>query len=635
MKKTNHIIIKMTLLITFGLVLVALLLLVRYSLISRVPTVDAVIVYTDETLSDEVRIGDLLSRMSLREKIGQMALVERNSLLAPEDLANYGIGALLSGAGSKPEDNTPAGWQKMIGGFEVAARQSRLQIPILYGVDAIHGHGNLIGATIFPHAIGLGAANDPKLVAAVAKATAEEVTTTGINWSYSPNLDVPQDMRWGRVYEAFSDDPKRVADLGAAYLTGMQTAGKNSLGDSRLSLLGTPKHYLGAGGMVWNTSSNKNFKIDQGMTPINEEALRNIYLPPYKAVVTAGALSIMVGLQSYGDTKMSAQHYLVTDVLKGELGFSGFVVSDWYSVYEIPGGDFIAATRAINAGIDMVMLPFAYEEFIRNVSWAVTLGLISEKRIDDAVTRILRAKFATGLFDTSSLVKDVAVVGSADHRTLARTAVAQSQVVLKNEADILPLPRTTPRVYIAGSAADNIGKQSGAWTIEWQGIDGNWLPGATSILAGFKAVSPNTKFTYSVDGVFATGSPKAAIGIAVVGEKPYAEGWGDTAQPRLTDEDLVAIENLKKVADKVIVVLVTGRPLLITDEIEDWDALLVAWLPGSEGAGVGDVLFGRVSSTGTLPLQWPARIEDVPVPAVGDQVNAPGLLFPRGAGLSI
>lgn len=635
MMKTKHVIIKMTLLIISGLTLLALLLFVRYSLLVRIPTVTTMPIYTDEALSDEVRIADLLSRMSLKEKIGQMSLIERNSVLAPEDLASYGIGALLSGAGSKPDNNTRAGWQTMTSNFEITSRGSRLQIPILYGVDAIHGHGNVLGATIFPHNIGLGATNDPELVSAVARATAEEVTATGVTWSYSPNLDVPQDMRWGRVYEAFSDDPVLVSKLGAAYLKGMQSSSKKHHSDVRVALLGTPKHYLGAGGMVWNSSSNKNFKIDQGITPVDEQTLRAVYLPPYKEAVAAGALSIMVGLQSYGDTKMSAEHYLVSDVLKGELGFSGFVVSDWYSVYEIPGGDFLAATRAINAGVDMVMLPFEYKQFVRNVSFAVTLGLVSSHRVDDAVTRILRAKFATGLFDKSSQIKDEKVIGNDTHRTLARKAVAQSQVVLKNTDQILPLSPAISRVYVAGSAADNIGKQSGAWTVEWQGIDGNWLPGATSILAGFKQIAPAASFIFAADGVYATNSPKAALGIAVVGEKPYAEGWGDTAEPRLSTEDLTAIANLKKVATKVVVVLVTGRPLLIADEIAGWDALVVAWLPGSEGMGVGEVLFGIAKSTGTLPLQWPARIGDVPVSSVGDQVNSPALLFPRGAGLVI
>lgn len=624
-----------------ALVLIALLVLClalfawRWHTLSNIPIVTDEAFYLNSELPDSVRITDLLSRMTMREKIGQMALVEKNSLLASEDLATYNIGALLSSAGSKPDINTASGWLDLVTGYKASALQSRLHIPLLYGVDAIHGHGNVPGATIFPHALGLGATNDPDLVSKVAKATADEVTATGINWSYSPDLDIPTDIRWGRVYEAFSDSPDIVASLGSAYVSGLQQKDVSTL-HSRVALLATPKHYLGAGSMLWNSSSNKNYHIDQGTTPVDDEALKNIYLPPFKAAIDAGALSVMVGLQSWGDTKLSAEHHLITDVLKNDLDFTGFVVSDWYSVYEIPGGDFIAAVRGINAGVDMVMLPFDYKNFVRNVSFAHSLGLISTKRIDDANRRILRAKFAAGLFDTDKKTEtssELTNIGSAEHRALARTAVAQSLVLLKNE-NVLPLKKDIQKILVAGSSADNVGRQSGAWTVEWQGIDGNWLPGATSILAGIQStVLPNTKIEYSATADFPAVAKLADVGIAVVGEAPYAEGWGDNASPKLSDVDIATIHKLKTLAKKVVVVLVTGRPLIITDEIKNWDGAVVAWLPGSEGAGVSDVLFGKKPFTATLPISWPASLEQLPVRNVGTTANGTELLFKRGFGL--
>jgi beta-glucosidase len=602
----------------------------RWHSLNSVPVISGDAVYLNPELPDEVRISDLLSRMTVREKIGQMALVEKNSLIKPEDLVDYNIGALLSSAGSKPATNTSEGWTELVDGYKAEALKTRLHIPILYGVDAVHGHGNLPGATIFPHDLALGATNDPKLVNAIAKATAEEVTATGINWSYSPNLDIPTDIRWGRVYEAFSDNPDIVASLGSAYVSGLQQKTDSAL-NSRVAILATAKHYIGAGSMLWNTSSNKNYHIDQGTAPIDENALRNIYLPPFKSAIDAGALSVMVGLQSWGNTKLSAEYHLITDVLKHDLGFSGFVVSDWYSVYEIPGGDFVAAIRGINAGVDMVMLPFDYKSFVRNVSVAYSLGFISSDRIDDANRRILRAKFAARLFDANNMATtSQTAVGSVEHRALARKAVAESLVLLKNE-NILPLKKDHQRILVAGSSADNIGRQSGAWTFEWQGIDGNWLPGATSILSGIKSVvGPSTKILYNATATFATSTTLADVGIAVVGEAPYAEGWGDNASPRLSDDDIATINKLKTLAKKVVVVLVSGRPLIITDQIKDWDALVVAWLPGSEGAGVADGLFGSTPFTGTLPISWPASLAQLPVKFPGKTADGTELLFKQG-----
>ncbi len=432
------------------------------------------------------------------------------------------------------------------------------------------------------------------------------------------------------TYETFSDDPELVSRLGSAYIRGLQ---KNTLvPSSTIAILATPKHYIGAGGMLWGSSSNENFKIDQGMTPVNELKLRTHYLPPFEDAIKTGAMSVMVGLNSWGDTKLAASTYLIQNILKGELGFKGFVVSDWYGVYEIPGGNYRAAVTAINAGVDMVMLPFDYEEFVHDVRRGARNGDISEERINDAVTRILTAKFQLGLFD-AHIEHELQTIGSLSHRALAREAVAKSLVLLKNDAGILPMQMDKTVIRIAGSAADNVGIQSGAWTIEWQGIDGNWLPGGTSILEGIKEVGEHSIIEFDAEADFGSTIPKADVGIAVVGEAPYAEGWGDNSNPSLSEGDLRVIQKLKDVSERVIVILVTRRPLIITNEIKNWDAVVVAWLPGSEGAGVGDVLFGKKPFTGTLPLPWPTSIEQLPI-VNGRTTDGTLPLFPRYFGLS-
>jgi beta-glucosidase len=595
-----------------------------------IPPHDAL--YRQASFPIEERIDDLIARMTLAEKIGQMALVEKNSIHNPDDIATYGIGALLSGFGANPEKNSGEGWAAMVGDFVAYSRTSRLGIPILYGVDAIHGHSNVVGATVFPHFIGLGASGDAALVTDVARATGEELRATNVRWSFSPTLDLPRDIRWGRTYETFSDDPVLVARLGAAYVNGLQE-GVQGGATSTISVLSTPKHFIGAGSMVWGSSSNHNFSVDQGTTVPDEEALRTEYLPPFKAAIDAGAQSIMVGLNSWGESKLSAEKYLVTTVLKSDLGFQGFAVSDWYGVYEIPGSEYTAAVTAINAGIDMVMLPFDYKPFVKNVTRAVRIGDINESRINDAVRRILRAKFALGLFEADAATTPVSAVGGSEHRALARKAVASSLVLLKNEHGALPISDDIQNIRIAGSAADNVGRQMGAWSVEWQGIDGNWLPGSTSILEGIRArAGDSVHIEYEPTGAFMR-RDIADLGIAVVGEAPYAEGWGDREYPILSTEDLAAIKKLQETSRRVVVVLVSGRPLLVSNEIDSWDGVVAAWLPGSEGAGVADVLFGDVPFTGTLPLPWPHHSEQLPITVEGETADGTPVLFPRYFGL--
>ncbi len=589
------------------------------------PPADAL--YKQKEAPIDLRVIDLLSRMTLSEKIGQMALVDKDSLIKPVDIIRYNLGGMLSGASAKPPLNTPQGWQNMIEAYKAQAAKSRLQIPLLYGADANHGSANVPGATIFPHSIGLGATGNAGLVQQVAAATAQEVAAEGINWTYSPSLDEPSDIRWGRVYEAFSDSPALNALLGAAYIDGIQAPN----GD--MKMVATAKHYIGAGAMLWNTSANKNYKIDQGTTAVNENLLEQEYLPPYAAAIQAGVGSVMVGLNHYGKERVIDSHYLITDKLKTELGFKGFVVSDWYGMYEASKTSIYQSNiNAINAGVDMAMLPYDYKSFVRDVTEAVKSNQISESRIDDAVSRILYVKFKAGLFDATAAPPPVSDVGAASHRALARQVASASAVLLKNSGHVLPL-KAGQHVLIAGSGADNFGRQAGGWTLEWQGVDGNWPVGTTSILAGLRQVAPTgTKLEYSQNASFVAG-PKADIGLAIISEKPAAEGWDDNATPTLEASDLQVIAQLKKRANKVVVIVVAGRPLLIQNQLSSWDGLVMAWLPGSEGEGIADVIFGKTPFTGHLPLPWPSSTAQLPITSDGKTKDGTAVLFARGFGL--
>ncbi|MFA6100241.1 MAG: glycoside hydrolase family 3 protein [Patescibacteria group bacterium] len=583
------------LLITAVLVYVFL----KPSIFSRVPGNQTGLPYQNSALSTEERVTDLMSRMTSAEKIGQMALIEKNSVSDLNDIARYGLGALMSGGGGKPDDNMPEGWLRMVKNFQNYSRKTRLGIPLLYGVDANHGHSNIPGATIFPHFIGLGATKDPNLVRDIARATAEEVAATGINWVYSPDLDVVQDTRWGRTYETFGSDSSWVGILGQAYIDGLQ-----SYDQTGLKIAATAKHYIGNGSTAWGSSTNKNFFIDQGNSKISEDELRKIHLEPFKQAVAANVKSVMVGLNEWNGEKVSTNKHLLTDILKQELGFKGFVVSDWYGVYEKEPDKYKALVKAINAGVDMVMLPFDYKFFSESMHQALAQGDISQARVDDAVRRILEVKFEIGLFDKPAAdTSDLKTIGSKPHRELARKAVRESLVLLKNNHAV-PISKTTPRILVSGSAADNIGQQSGGWTVEWQGIDGNWIPG-TSILKGIRdMVSPNSKVEYDLKGNFSDQAGLADVGIAIVGETPYAEGWGDKKDLKLSAQDVAAISNLKKFSQKTIVIIISGRPLNIKEYAKDWDAVIAAWLPGSEGQGVADALFGDYPFTGFLPVSW-------------------------------
>ena len=585
-------------------------------------------------------VEELLSQMSLDEKIGQMTQVEKNSL-SPGVIKQYCIGSVLSGGGGNPADNSPAGWVEMVSSFQKEALETRLGIPILYGVDAVHGHNNLVGAVIFPHNIGLGASRNARLAARIGRATAEELAATGVHWNFAPTVAVPHDLRWGRTFEGFGQDTQLVTQLSTAYIEGLQSHSLNQ----PLSILATAKHYFGDGGTTWGTSRMRfpipegysfenqdgrfDFMIDQGDNRLDEATLRAVHLTPYIAAIRAGLQVVMASLSSWNGLKMHAHHYLLTEVLKGELGFAGFIVSDWAGIDQVSDDYYQAVVTAINAGIDMSMVPVDYERFIFSVKRAVNEGDIPIERIDDAVYRILRVKFISGLFEHPLPEPSyLSLVGSAEHRELGREAVAKSLVLLKNKGEILPLPKTTPTILVSGQAADDIGLQCGGWTIEWLGKAGAITPG-TTILDGIRAaVSITTRVIYNKEARFDQfGKEDEQVGIVVLAESPYAEGFGDRADLTLPIEDIQLIERMRQHCQKLVVILLSGRPLILTDQLPFIDALVAAWLPGTEGQGVADVLFGGLPFIGKLPYSWPRSMNQIPM-QMEDQP-----LFPYGYGL--
>jgi beta-glucosidase len=598
------------------------------------PTLGAPI-YTDPSQPTADRVADLLVRMTMDEKIGQMTQVELGSIRS-DDITTYFIGSLLSGGDGNPSSNNPQGWLDLVKGFQDKAMATRLKIPIIYGIDATHGNGHLFGATIFPQESGIGAAHDPALAYKVGQATAEEMLATGVPWTFSPMVSVTQDIRWGRTYESYSEDTQLTTSLAEAYVKGLQTIpeGAPQTQGQTLFTLATAKHYLGDGATIWGSSRTGSYKLDQGNVQVDEATMRKLYLPPYEATVKAGVLSVMPSFSSWKGTKMHAQKYWLTNVLKDELGFDGFVISDWAGINQVNSDYYTAVVTAINAGVDMSMVPTDYMSFISTMKQAVEKGDISEDRINDAVGRILTVKFTLGLFEQPYPGAEfVKTVRSEEHVAIARQAVQESLVLLKNDGNALPIAKDTRKIYVAGQAADDIGMMCGGWTITWQGQTGSIQLG-TTILSGIKAaVSSGTTVEYKKTGEF---TDKADVGIVVVGEIPYAEGLGDKADLSLSAADAQAINAVRPLVDKLIVVIVSGRPLIITDQLDMVDAWVAAWLPGTEGGGVSDVLFGDVPFIGKLPFTWPRSNEQLPINKnnAGGKTGCEAPLFPYGYGLA-
>ncbi|WP_328510522.1 glycoside hydrolase family 3 C-terminal domain-containing protein [Streptomyces mirabilis] len=590
--------------------------------------------YLDPKLPVKKRVADLVSRMSLEEKAGQMTQAERGALTAQGDIATYDLGSLLSGGGSTPTPNTPEAWAKMIDAFQLRAQATRFQIPLIYGVDAVHGHNNLTGATIMPHNIGIGAARDPQLAERTGAVTAAEVRATGIPWDFAPCLCVTRDERWGRSYESFGEDPALVESM-ETMIQGLQGAANGKDLKRNDKVLATAKHFVGDGGTEYGSSTTGSYTIDQGVTKVTRQQLEAVHLAPYQTAVDRGIGSVMPSYSSLdilgdgqGPVKMHARADMINGVLKDRMGFDGFVISDWQAIDQIPG-DYASDVRtSINAGLDMIMVPYAYKDFRTTLVDEVRAGRVSEARVNDAVSRILTQKFKLGLFekpyaDTSG----AAQIGSAGHRAVAREAAAKSQVLLKNATGVLPLKKSQ-KVYVAGSNADDLGNQTGGWTITWQGASGKHTDG-TTILQGMRNAGGDV--TYSKDASAPTSGYD--VGVVVVGETPYAEGVGDVGNGNdlaLTPADQAAVDKVCA-AMKCAVLIVSGRPQLIGDRLGEIDALVASWLPGTEGDGVADVLYGKRAFTGQLPVTWPKSEAQLPI-NVGDASYDPQ--FPYGWGLT-
>ncbi|MFF5405949.1 glycoside hydrolase family 3 N-terminal domain-containing protein [Streptomyces misionensis] len=589
--------------------------------------------YLNPKLPVRKRVADLLSRMSLQEKAGQMTQAERDGLV-PGDIAAYDLGSLLSGGGSTPTPNTPEAWARMIDGFQLRARATRFQIPLIYGVDAVHGHNNLYGATVMPHNIGLGATRDPRLAERTGAVTAAEVRATGVPWDFAPCVCVSRDERWGRSYESFGEDPALVESM-ETVIQGLQGRADGSDLSRDDKVLATAKHYVGDGGTAYGSSTTGTYTIDQGVTTVTRQQLEDIHLAPFKTAVQRGIGTVMPSFSSLditgdgkGAVKMTARGDMINGELKDRMGFDGFVISDWNAIDQLPGDYPDRVRTAVNAGVDMMMVPSTYKEFSTTLVDEAKAGRVGAARIDDAVSRILTEKFELGLFehpyaDTSG----AAAIGSPAHRAVARQAAAESQVLLKNSGGLLPLKKSQ-KVYVAGSDADDIGNQTGGWTLTWQGASGNTVPG-TTILQGMREAGGNV--TYSKDASAPTGGYD--VGVVVVGETPYAEGVGDVGNGHslsLSAADRAAVDKVCG-AMKCVVLIVSGRPQLIGDRLGEIDSLVASWLPGTEGEGVADVLYGDRPFTGQLPVTWPRSESQLPI-NVGDASYDPQ--FPYGWGLT-
>lgn len=575
-------------------------------------------------------VSKLVSSMTLEEKIGQMTQVDYRYLADKADIGKYFLGSILSGGGSTPPTNQPSSWVDLYNSFQGEALKTRLKIPLIYGIDAVHGHNNVLGATMFPHNIGLGCANDKALVQEIAAATAAEVKATGLDWTFAPCVAVAQDERWGRTYESFSEDSEIVTELGVASTIGYQgrTLNKNSV-------LACAKHFVGDGNTVFGTGTNW-YKIDRGDVVLDEEELRSKYIKPFQESIKMGVGSIMVSYNSWKGKKLHGHKYLINDVLKKELKFDGIVVSDWAGINELDKDYKTCIIQSINAGIDMNMVPGSlnpddnsYDDFIRLAIESVKEGSIPMERIDDAVSRILKIKKKLGLFDKPiKAPKNTDVVGSKKHRDLARKSVRKSLVLLKNKGDILPLNKDSGKITLVGEHADNIGYQSGGWTIHWQGGSGDITPG-TTILDAFKsAVADSNSIHYSKYG---ENLLNPDVVVVAVGEKPYSEGVGDRESLHLSDEDIKLLKKVKNSNLPYVVVLISGRPMIINEALTESDAFVAAWLPGTEGKGISDVIFGDYNFTGRLSMTWPKSMKQIPI-NYGDSNYDP--LFQFGFGLS-
>jgi beta-glucosidase len=586
-------------------------------------------IHLNPDLSVDEKVNKLIELMTLEEKVGQMVQTDR-STVRPDDVKKYFLGSLFSGGGSSPGRNNLKDWIKMCEDFQKAAMSTRLGIPIIYGIDAVHGHNTVHGAVVFPHNIGLGATGNSELMAGIGRVTAAEMIATGVNWNFAPCVAISRDERWGRTYECYSENPELVTQLSVPYIKAMQDYGISACA----------KHYLADGATLWGTGDNGH-DIDQGDARISEEELRKIHLPAYQEAVKAGVKTVMISFSSWNGVKNHENSYLINNVLKDELGFDGFVVSDYEAIKQLSGSSFYEQlVDSVNAGVDMFMEPSQWKTVISSLKEAAEKGDIKEERLNDAVSRILRVKFETGLFENPTGDRKLAVeqLGQEENREVARQAVRESLVLLKNKNNVLPLKKEA-KVFVTGPAADDVGIQCGGWTISWQGgtdresrYGKRWTTG-TTILEGFKRIAEKSGGTVLTDPKEAV---NADVAVVVIGEKPYSEYEGDDRSLDLysgvaLSGNREALEQVKELGIPVVVVLVSGRPRIVTDEIQSWDAFVAAWILGTEGDQVADVLYGDYNFKGKLPITWPASVDQIPV-NYGDDNNK-DILFPYGFGL--
>ncbi|WP_439539563.1 glycoside hydrolase family 3 N-terminal domain-containing protein [Sphingomonas sp.] len=583
----------------------------------------------------EAKIKALIAKMSVEEKVGQIVQADIASV-TPADVRTYHLGSVLNGGSSGPYGDDFAAapkWLQLADEFyEASVDKSggRVGVPIIWGTDAVHGHSNIIGATLFPHNIGLGAMRDPDLIEKIAQATALEIRATGQEWTFAPTVTVPRDFRWGRAYEGYSSDPKLVASYVERMVRGLQGPGAGTNLLSGPYVIASTKHFLADGG----THEGR----DQGDARISETELRDIHGAPYVPAIEQGVATVMVSFSSWNGTKMTGHKGMLTDVLKERMNFGGFLVSDWNAHGQVEGCTNASCPKAVNAGLDMYMAPDSWKPLWHSLVAQVKSGEVPMARLDDAVARILRVKMRLGLFEagkpsTRKYSGDWSLLGHADHRAVARDAVRKSLVLLKNNGSLLPV-KAGAHVLVAGDAADDIGRQSGGWTLTWQGtgVKNDQFPGATSIWKGLQDAVTSTGGSAELvaDGKFAK---KPDVAIVVFGETPYAEFQGDLKTLQLRPELRKPYETMKKLKAQgipVVAVMVTGRPLFMNPELNAADAFVVAWLPGSEGAGIADLLVQRKDRrapydfTGKLPVAWPATA----------RADGP-TLFPLGYGLTL
>lgn len=543
-----------------------------------------------QTLAD---IDQAIEVMTLEEKAGQLIQAERASI-SFSDITRYNIGSILSGGGSVPPGNTPDAWVSMINQMNIAALKSSSGIPIIYGIDAVHGNSNVKNATIFPHNIGLGAANDPELMKAIGIATAKEVLAIGVDWNFAPAVSSAQDIRWGRTYESYSEDIQRVSLLAVPYIEGLLSEG----------ILSTTKHFIGDGYTTFLTGEDDNL-IDRGDVTMSKEAMLAGNLSAYIAAIDANTSTIMASFNSVQGVKVHGDYSLLTDLLRTELQFDGLVVSDWEAIHKIAPNLNEQVALAINSGVDLLMQPYNWKDVYNAIIYNVNNGKISQERLDEAVRRNLVLKFEAGLFE-GELLKVAGEVGTQTSKKIARDAVSKSLVLLKNE-DILPLKKDV-KIYLIGPASDNVGIQCGGWTLSWQGETDPDLNNGISLKDALNEV-------LSLNGGSLVNNPNDAdVVILAIGEKPYAEMHGDTDDlsldgPLSLKDNIQAVEYAKALNKPILTIMIAGRPLLIDNYLENWDAFVMAWLPGTEGNGMTDVLFGDKPFQGTLPFTWPITNE--------------------------